>query len=260
MRLGQTSRTLNIASHKIVELISEQFREIKDHPNVKLTDEEFDFVQNYFAPKEEKEALIEVVSSIETIPEEETASTGDVEAVHEFIEDLRPKKIRLEDEFNEQKEGLVRFKAEKVALEGLTVLGKIELPEPKPKEIKEEAETEERPVKKKFERRSDRKRSSRRNGKNSLTPAEERAKAERIAYRKKVEDEKRQKALKKKHYEQNVKAKIHAQKPKKKKKSFEVKAENLSAQSKQTPKKDIHKATGLKRLWLWLNGAYDKNG
>lgn len=258
MRLGQTSRTLNISSHKIVELISEHFREINDHPNVKLTDEEFDFVQNHFVVKQETEAPAEQTTAVEAPDEVEEQSSEATTPIPEFIEELRPKVIRLEDEFNEQKEGIDSYKVEKVALEGLKVLGKIDLPEPKPKDASEEKEEKEKPVKKKFERRSERKRSGARNGKKSLTPAEERARLDRIAYRKRVEEEERQKALKKKHYEHNVKAKIQTSKPKKKKKAPVLENTNTSSNGKAKQQK-VKKATGLKRLWLWLNGAYDQH-
>lgn len=260
MRLGQTSRALEIPSHKIVELVNENFREINDHPNVKLTDEEFEFVQNHFAPPGEE---VPIEPAGETTPDttiDSPIEDGKPEKeVPEFIEELRPKVITLEQDFNEKTEDLESYKAEKVTLDGLKVLGKIDLPEPKVKEPKEATEEDEKPRRRKFEKRPDRDRRNRRNGKKTLSPAEERAKAERVAYRKKIEEEKRQKELKKKHYEQNVKTKIQPPKPKKKKKLVEETVPAPTTPTNKAPKKDIHKATGLKRLWLWLNGAYDKH-
>ena len=209
MRLGQAARSFNTKTHKIASLLRENFRELNSHPNVKLTDEEMEFLNSVFTAQEDtKEVEIAPDSAVEVIP---TESQDDIPT---FIEKLRPKIITLEKEFIEKTEGLDSYKAEKVSLEGLKVLGKIDLPEPKPKEEKVQEQRENRTERK----RSDRNRKKRSKVKRELSPAELRAKEQRMAYKKKVEEGERLKTLKKKHYEVSVKSKLQLTKPKKKKK------------------------------------------
>ena len=40
MRLGQLSRQLEISSDKIVKVLADNFREVNNHPNIKITEEE----------------------------------------------------------------------------------------------------------------------------------------------------------------------------------------------------------------------------
>ena len=252
MRLGQAARSFNTTTDKIAGLLKENFREVSSHPNVKVTDEEMEFLNSFFAPQEDEQ---EEVTQTEAIVSEEEAQVEDQSETPAFIEELRPKVITLEKEFTEQTEGLDSYKAEKVSLDGLKVVGKIDLPEPKPKE--EKVETEENKEKRPERKRSDRNRKNRSRGRKELSPAEVRAKEERLAYKKKVEQENRQKTLKKQHYENNVKSKLQSPKPKKKKRKVIVESGNRIHQVKHVEK--AKKATGLKRFWLWLNGAYDKH-
>lgn len=277
MRLGQTARLLKVTAADIVEALQADFREIKNHPNVKITDEELTFLKSNFgyveepeetveaplteAPNEEPEteAKVEIEKAPAPVEEAEVAIETPSEPISDttpkFVESLRPKVITLEKEFDEKKENLDTFKAEKPQLEGLKVLGKIDIPEPIKKEPKPEKENE-RP-----------KRINTRNGKQNrksnhkkhqdLTPAQERKKAERIALRKKQEEEKRQKELKKKHYQENVAAKIAKPKRKKKKKlvmqheQTAPQAQNSNGHASQRPSNPIA------RFWKWLNGGYD---
>ncbi len=267
MRLGQLSRQLDVSTDKIAKLLNDNFREVSSHPNVKLTDEELLFVQNQFPT--ETEALIvdikasapEVVEAPEVenesiVPETKETSTEASTETPAFVESLRPQVITLEDEFNAQKEDLELYKAEKPHLEGLKVVGKIELPEPV---VKEKAKVE---PKKEVSRTRDRK-SNRGRRSNELSLVEQRKKEERLAKKRKYEEEQRQKELKRKHYEETVKAKLVKAAPKKKKKVVKEDtvhvAPTTSTVRKTSPaKKAAPKATNpIKRFWLWLNGAYD---
>lgn len=264
MRLGQLSRQLEVSSDKIVKLLNDNFREVNNHPNIKLTEEELAFVQNQFQPLAE-EVNPEVKEPVaETQPEvsNEEIETTPGEQAPEFIESLRPQVITLEDEFLAQTDGLELYQTEKPHLEGLKVVGKIELPEPVVKEKPEEST--EKPVRKPRERNSSRRdRKGRNKNRNTLSPAEERKKAERLALKKKYDQEQRLKEQKRKHYEENVKAKLAKTSAKKKKKVVKTEGEHVtptthrvhqtSASRKPTPTTK----NPLKRFWLWLNGAYD---
>ena len=258
MRLGQAARTFETTTDKLVKLLADNFREVNDHPNIKLTDEEFAFFETQFKPAEQ--IIEEDADSM--IPKEEEALiiASETESSHvdapEFVESLRPQVFSLEQDFTEKTKEFENFKAEKPELEGLKVLGKIELPEPKPKVDKKEDESASpRP-----ERTRKRNPRGQRKNKQGLSPEEERARERRLALRKKHEEEERAKELKKKHYEENVKAKLQAAPIKKKKKRVENKPR--SSQHKvviQNGTQKPQKAKGLKRFWLWLNGAYDQH-
>jgi len=254
MRLGQAARTFETTTDKLVKLLAENFREVNDHPNIKLTEEEVLFIEEQFQPKTEiaqDETL--VAPREEEAPKLEQQESSEVkEVAPEFIESLRPQVFSLEKDFTEKTQDLEQYKAEKPELDGLKVLGKIDLPEPKPKAEKEDAKKE-RDTRK--ERRQPRKeRQPRQN-----QAVEQRKKEQRIAMRKKYEAVKRAKELKKKHYEENIKANLQNPKPKKKRKK-ELHSVAVSPATKHSTNKTTtaKKATGLKRFWLWLNGAYDK--
>lgn len=270
MRLGQLSRQLEVSSDQIAKLLNDNFREVSSHPNVKLTDEELDFVQNHFPPpvkaKTPEPAPVLEAPTIEESPLEVDEVDVKAEEVEketpEFVESLRPQFISLEEEFLAQTDGLELYKTEKPVLEGLKVVGKIELPEPVIKEksdddlVKEARKTRER----KSNRRDD---VRRRSGSNGPSLIEARKKAERLEKKKKFEEEKKLRELKKKHYEENVKAKIVKTPPKKKKKPAQAVVAHIapttSTVSKKRPlKKAAPKSTNpLKKFWLWLNGEYD---
>lgn len=261
MRLGQLSRQLDVSSDQIAKLLNENFREVSSHPNVKLTEEELEFVQNQFAPAVE-----------EVVTETKAAETPDIEAVTEekeevleeketpeFVESLRPQVITLEEEFNAQTDGLELYKAEKPHLEGLKVVGKIDLPEPVVKEQPEEAP---KPVRQTRDRKSNR-RDDRGKRKNTPSLVEERKKEERLAKKRKFEEEQKLKELKKKHYEENVKAKLVKPAPKKKRKAvqetatYQAPTTSTVSKSPSAKKASPSAKNPLKRFWLWLNGAYD---
>lgn len=235
MRLGQLSRKLEVTPDKIVKVLADNFREVNNHPNIKITEEELAFLVVHFSPAIEKEEIIEekeMVSETTETPAEESntevsaavAESVPAKEVPEFIEELRPQVITLQEEFNAKKENLEAYKAEKVELEGLKVVGKIELPEPPVKKEKpKEEEKEESDEIKHLNRRPQRNGRRNSNRKPRPSPIEyQRQKEERLAKKQKEQEEKRKKELKKKHYETQVKSKLQQQARKKKKKPVEA--------------------------------------
>lgn len=170
------------------------------------------------------------------------------------------------------------IKTEKPVLEGLKVVGKIELPEPKKpvEKTEEDAETEEKTDK--SSQKNDRRKGGRndrgkgRNGRNQrqrLSPLEyERQKAERLAKKKKQEAERKLKQKKEEHYKARLDAKLKAKKktspakPKKKVAQEEEAMAPLPINGMSRPKPVAPKAKkqkgALKRFWGWLNGESDK--
>ena len=160
---------------------------------------------------------------------------------------------------DERTSDLESFRVEKPELEGLKVLGKIELPEPKPKaEVKENTPKEakgDRTINERGAKRRYQKDSRRKNSKDRRTPAEQRKREEYLAEKRKKAEEQKLKELKKKHYEENVKAKIEA-KPKKKKKKF-VQQQATQSSSKITQSQKSASKNPVVRFWKWLNGDFD---
>ena len=189
----------------------------------------------------------------------------DEEVQQETVAESPKREVKLykaiEDE--EDDPNIELIKAPKIKLDGLKVLGKIEIPEPKKKELKEEEAPEAKEEAQNAQERQDRGRNGRqrrgRNGrrkpqKERLSPIEyERRKAEREALKKKKEKERAQKEKKKQHYQQSVKAKKAAPKPKREKvEVVNTPTPVLQPKAVQKPKK------GIRKLWAWLNGEYDK--
>ena len=261
MRLGQLSRKLEVESSTIVKVLKEHFREVNNHPNVKILDEELEFLTQKYSPKNsapQPKTIVEEQSS-ELIAKESLEAPSLQKEVPVFVESLRPKVITLESEFDEKKKALESFKAEKPELEGLRVLGKIELPEPKPKTPKADKAEEKKEGTNTVNERTIRNRNNRRGQKTRVnrTPAEERKRAEQMAKRQKAAEERKLKELKRKHYEENVKAKI-ADKPKRKKKKKLVQKFEASANVHSQSDKAQKSTNPLVRFWKWLNGDYDK--
>lgn len=265
MRLGQLSRKLDVDSEAIVKLIEKNFREVNNHPNIKISDEELEFVVQHFAPaqlepEESKEADVVTEDVAENTPVEDATEEEPKTEKPAFVEALRPKVITLEEEFNEKKKELETFKAEKPELEGLKVVGKIDLPEPKPKAPKEPKEENtpndsqtinERGLRQRNQKKGNRKNNNRNPVEAARKRAENQLKREKEAHLKKLKEQK------KKHYEETVKAKI-ADKPKKKKKKKFVEQQAVQATQQSSKHQTPKSSNPIVRFWKWLNGDYDK--
>ena len=262
MRLGQLARKLEVESSAIVKILKENFREVNNHPNVKIEDEELEFLTKHFTPVQAQVVQETEVSHEPEISKEESTTLEAPEIKEDtpaFIESLRPKVITLEEEFNAKKKELESFKAEKPELEGLKVIGKIDLPEPKPKAPKEPKESDKSKGTRTINERSARQRNQKKGKRNDIrNPVETaRKRAEFKSKKEKEEQLKKLKEQKKKHYEENVKAKVSEKSKRKKKKKF---VEQQSVQTNNSnQKKPIQKSGNpIVRFWKWLNGDYDK--
>lgn len=287
MRLRQLARKLQVQPKYLIGILSKNGHEIENDPNYKLTEEQESLIlsivpmpkpsieSNAVArPKAEIEVVeavedpLEVTEEIET-PTEEVITPNTVKEAPKTVEQKEPtetpKVYSLEKEAQEKHKDAELIKAPKLKLEGLKVLGKIDLPEPKVKEKAKPEETKEAAEKPKQRNTKqnrntpthDRKRQNQRSRPNSVEL--ERRKAEEEAKRKKLAEEKRIKALKEKHYKEKVQAKLKATAPKKKKsKTATAQATEQPKKIAKTPIKKQAPKKGLRRLWAWLNGELDK--
>lgn len=149
----------------------------------------------------------------------------------------------LEDEQDEDYD--VVIKAPKVSLQGLNVLGKIDLPEPKPKQEKVEDQKGEK--KEQNKNRSPR-RSASRSTRKELTPQQLREREKKKELRKREEVERKAKKKREAFYkEQILKPKQEQQKKKKPKQKKAAEKIKNHIQPKPIPK------TVLGKFWRWLN-------
>lgn len=156
IRLGQASRKLNVGHNTILDYLSEKGFEVENNPNAKLTGEQFAMLSKEFATsaseKREASGLTIGVKHIEnvTIETENEAArkkTDDDEQI--IIKNLGSSEIKPKEEPKQPE----KVELEKTKLEGIKVVGKIDLEKKKGKqepkkeepvaEVKEKKETKE---------------------------------------------------------------------------------------------------------------------
>jgi hypothetical protein len=130
MRLGQLARKVAVHPSEIVSFLSKHNITVEDTTNARVDDEHVKLVYEKFAPHlanvvveemPEREAIPEV-QPVEADTKEETLVSTPVTELSEEVAAESPAELPEV------------IKAPKVELKGLTVLGKIDLPTPKPKE------------------------------------------------------------------------------------------------------------------------------
>lgn len=104
MRIGQLARQLGISPSDITEFLTGQNIESEGGANARLSDDVLSKVVQHFAPEKPVEEIQEIIQQEETVVEEEAPA--------------EPTEV---------------IRVAKVELQGLKVLGKIDLPEPRKK-------------------------------------------------------------------------------------------------------------------------------
>ncbi len=161
IRLGQASRKLNVGHNTILDFLAEKGFEVENNPNAKLTGEQFAMLSKEFATSasEKREASgltigvkhVENVT-IETETEAHRKKTEEDEQI--LIKNLGSTEIKVKEETKPEK-----IETEKTKLEGIKVLGKIDLDKKKPKEEtkaeepKEKEKEKEKPAEEKVEKK-----------------------------------------------------------------------------------------------------------
>jgi translation initiation factor IF-2 len=152
IRLGQASRKLNVGHNTILDFLAKKGFNVENNPNAKLSPEQFAMLSKEFASsaseKAEASGLTIGVKHVEVAPskpepEVHRKKTEEEESV--LIKNLGSKEIlKAKEEVKPEKVEL-----EKPKLEGIKVLGKIELEKEKekkkPKEKEKEVESEVKP-------------------------------------------------------------------------------------------------------------------
>lgn len=145
MRLGQLARKVSVHASEIIEFLGSKNITIEEPGNnARISDEAAKLVYERFAPEllvEPVAEVIEVVAAplvVTTVPVEEEIKPESIQAgIPAVVDDVAEGEEKAEEILGEDVLPDV-IKAPKVELKGLTVLGKIELPGAKKKEISAE--------------------------------------------------------------------------------------------------------------------------
>ncbi|MEJ7646337.1 MAG: hypothetical protein WKF87_17200 [Chryseolinea sp.] len=123
MRLGQMARKMAISPSEIIQFLASKEIFIDDNANFRLEDSQVELLLRKFAPSLQLDAPAAIAQPVpgEAIPEPSLP-------LPEPLTSLNAVEEMAVEESNEL------IKAPRIALSGLKVLGKIELPEPKKKE------------------------------------------------------------------------------------------------------------------------------
>ena len=124
MRLGQLARKLGIRPGDIVEFLGANQIRIDEGSNTRLTDEHAALVTAKFAPQQEDKLPEESTST--PVIQDEAVGTEPEHPENEIRENAS-----TDSELTQGSEPVELIKAPKIALSGLKVLGKIDLPEQK---------------------------------------------------------------------------------------------------------------------------------
>ena len=161
MRLAQLARQLNEKTFTVREKLSEKFEiDFEKGPDTKLNDEHVEYIKDLLEPKptapvqiDESKASDSVIieEEKEDVVSEEQIVVNDpivelipplIEPVIQSVGEVIGETKEIVDE-NTNKEDAELIKAPKIKLEGLKIIDKIDLPEPKLKETVKEDEKQE---------------------------------------------------------------------------------------------------------------------
>lgn len=289
MRLAQLARKLGVQPERIVTILAENGHEFEDEVNGKLNLEQQGLAEAYFSLKADEQLMMEAAETIEAPPQEPETTKEDLETedstdAHEVpfgppahttsqISDSERETAPLPTQNTDSEPNVYKaynqdksyaeaewIKTETPQLEGLKVVGKIELPEPKkPKAKPESGDTGEKAA---GEQKSNQNQKSKdwkgRKVKQRLNPIEyERQKAEKEARRKKAEAAKKLKHKKKEHYQANVKPKAPSKSKDEAYEEEEIAPLPIVGMSRSKSVAEAKPKKGISKFWAWLNGKYD---
>lgn len=208
MRLGQLARKLSLRPSQLVDFLAENNIQTEEGSNTRLADEHTKMIVQHFAPNSLEEIMKPVVEEVTQPAPEPVQVMTEEPSVAEQEQGAEESGGVSEDKSVDEHSEPEVIRVQKIELSGLKVLGKIELPEPKKKEVKsggestgEEQQKAERrtPIKSKNLKRE----RDQRNLRNPIEVQRQRESRE-IEERRKAELE-REKEKRKNHYHNKVK-------------------------------------------------------
>ncbi len=142
IRLGQASRKLNVGHNTILDFLAKKGFAVENNPNAKLSADQFAMLAKEFASSasEKIEASVLTIGAkhTETLTIQTDPNTHRKKAEEEdniMIKNLGSKEIKAKEEVKQPE----KVEREKTKLEGIKVVGKIDLEKKKKSEPKEEA-------------------------------------------------------------------------------------------------------------------------
>lgn len=274
MRLASLARKIKIKPSELRSFLEENDIPLPSDSNTKLGEDAVDLVYRNFAPQyiDQEVEITEtnaVEQQVEEVPENLVVQkTGEVSENEgpkaakpkEWSDELEPitepeENINLDTGSEEEEEEVELIKAPKVTLPGLTIKGKIDLPEPKPrKETEEEKSQDDDNRKSRQSRNSDRRnRKGKRQDRDFNPLAEERKRKASEEERRRKEQAQRRKEQRRRRYEENIRSKIESQRATQVTQSSKTEVVQTSPEKKKSPTSNSHKPNMMARLWKWLN-------
>ena len=141
IRLGQASRKLNVGHNTILEFLAKKGFTVENNPNAKLTPEQFAMLSKEFAASASEKLEASHLSigtkhvenvSIKSEPEVHRKKSDEEESV--LIKNLGSKEIKQVPAAVKEEPKPEKIESDKPKLEGIKVLGKIELEKKKEEE------------------------------------------------------------------------------------------------------------------------------
>ncbi len=207
MRIGQLARRLGLTTTDLIDFLATQKADPEANANSRLSDAEAEAIVQHFAPERIQEILSPSTLEVELSVEPEPAVVIQPEVIKMPTppqENLPTTEQELPATNGEQKpEDVEVIRVSKVELQGLKVLGKIDLPQPK-KKLETAPETSQEQRTPANERTRDSRRREQRTWKNPLEVQRQREAEE--ASRKREEELERQKEQRANHYYKKVKS------------------------------------------------------
>ncbi|MBK6266270.1 hypothetical protein JKA74_14585 [Marivirga sp. S37H4] len=235
---------------------TEQLPEPVQESKPELSEEEVDEKESQQPVIEEKSTEIEFSEDINIEATNEPAKETEDTSIHNDITEAAAINSPGEREYKTVSDLLesgdeisddVVIKAPKVSLQGLNVLGKIDLPAPKAKAEKVEAEIDKKTIRKNDSARRNKREPLKRSRK-ELTPQQIREREQKREKRRREEAAKLEKKRKEKFYKEKIlKPKQEQQKKRKPKKSKTMAPEKAQVQKRPQP------TTLIGKFWRWLN-------
>lgn len=266
MRLSQLARKLEISPSDLILFFEKNKIGKYNSPNNKIEEEDLPLVLNHFKPEELVEEIGEEASVDLVSPEiNQDKNNDENKALLESNSTITLDESIKPESSEDPEDEIEVIRMPKIKLEGVKVVGKIDLPDPV-KKLKDENNGKSIDQKKdmegissnkikneykKTDKHSPGQKSKRQNFRRVLS-YEEKLKREE---RRKIQEQQRAKKLKKdqkkKHYLKNVQSNITPTAKKKKNKKFD------DLEIEPIKNRPEYK-NPIKKFWAWLNGEYDQ--
>ena len=147
MRLGQLARKISIRQAEMVDFMAKSGITINNESNARLEDEHVHTILQHFAPSFLTQKIEEAEPMLPEVTLQEPEPTFVIKVIEEEpLERVIPEMETVTTEEQNEEKVIELIKAPKVDLPGLKVIGKIDLPEPKMKEVLPPEESEKNEV------------------------------------------------------------------------------------------------------------------